>query len=105
MALRSRPITPRILPSGRCVMLDAPSIACRVLRSFADPIVAHRGEVLTVWPGHPELTLTILDRDGKPLRWQHYPELLVYGMMLHLYLDAKIEPLSLASERALLRVA
>jgi hypothetical protein len=87
-------------------MLAEPSIACRVLRPFARPIVARPPELLVVWPGHPELTLVTYDASGQtPLRWTHWPEGHLYGDLLHLFLDAKIACLSVESERALLGIA
>ena len=70
------------------------------------PIPARVGDVLTAWPGHPVLTLCVVSPDGRtPLHWCHVPEGRLYGELLHLFLDAKIQALSVASERALLRIA
>ena len=71
-----------------------------------EPIPARVGDVLTVWPGHPTLTLCVSSPDGqKPLHWCYVPEGLLYGDLLHWFLDAKIEAMTVESERALLRIA
>ena len=87
-------------------MLDRPSIVCRVLRPFVSLIVAHRDQLLIVWPGHPKLTVCVCSPDGATLlRSRYVPEGRLYGDLLHLFLDAKIHCLSETSERALLRTA
>lgn len=87
-------------------MLTAPSIVCRVLRPMLYPIVAERHTILSVWPGHPTMTLSVLSPDCEQLlRFRHHPEGLLYGDLLNLYLDAMIQCVSLESERALLRSA
>lgn len=71
-----------------------------------DPIVARPGEVLTIWPGHPELTLCVFTPDGEtPIRWRHHPEGALYGDLLALYLDAKIRGVSDRDERLLTQSA
>lgn len=83
-------------------MLAAPSIVCRVIRPFLDPIVARPDEVLTAWPGHPELTLCVLTHDGETIiRSRYLPEGVLYSALLDLFLDGAIL-LSHESERALL---
>lgn len=86
-------------------MLPRPSIACLVLRPIVYPLPCHIGELLIVWPGHRRLTLTATTDDGLPLRWRYWPEGRLYGDLLHLFLDARIRALDVASERALLRIA
>lgn len=88
------------------VMLPAPSIACRVIRPFMDPIPADVGRMLVVWPGHPTKTLSVLTPCGRHIiRSAPLSDGLLYGALLELYLDGKIACLSLASERALFRSA
>jgi hypothetical protein len=83
-------------------MLPAPSIVCRVLRPLMSPIVAHPGDVLTAWPGHPRLTLCVLSPDAsRVLRAQYVPEGRLYADLLTLFLDAAID-LSDAGQAALL---
>lgn len=87
-------------------MLNAPSIACLVLRPIMTPIPAKAGEMLIVWPGHPTLTLCVVTHDGRAIIRESYcPDGVLYGALLDLYLDAKIRCLSDQSERALLRTA
>lgn len=86
-------------------VLDAPSIACVVLQSFADPFPAHKGELLIIWPGHPRHTIASCSADGTTfLRSRPYEDGKLYGDLLHLFLDAKIRCLTEQAERALLRV-
>ena len=85
-------------------MLDRPSIVCRVLRPITRPIVGRPNTLLLVWPGHPH-TLTITTLSGNVLHTAYCPEGVLYGALLHLFLDAAIRPLTEADERALLGVA
>jgi hypothetical protein len=83
-------------------MLDAPSIVCRVIRPIVYPIVARPDDVLTAWPGHPELTVCVLTPDGNTIiRSRYLPEGVLYSTLLDLFLDGAIL-LSTDSERALL---
>ena len=87
-------------------MLPEPSIACRVLRPFTRPIAARAGDYLVIWPGHQTQTLTVYAPDRvKILREAYCAEGHLYGDLLHLFLDARIVCLSVASERALLGIA
>lgn len=85
-------------------MLDRPSIVCRVVRPITAPITGAPGRLLLVWPGHVH-TLTITTARGDVLRTCYVPEGVLYGALLHLFLDAAIIPLTETDERALLRVA
>jgi hypothetical protein len=83
-------------------MLPAPSIVCRVVRPILDPIVARPDEVLVVWPGHPDLTLCVLDETSTELiRSRYLPERHLYPALLDRFLDGSIR-LPVESERALL---
>lgn len=87
-------------------VLESPSIVCRVLRPMLDPIVASKGDLLAVWPGHPTHALIVFEADGMTaLRWAPCPEGVLYGALLGLYLDAVLAALTVKSERSLLRVA
>lgn len=83
-------------------MLSRPSIVCRVLRPFADPIPARAGDVLAVWPGHPTHAVTVLTGDCTAII-RHAPcdEGRLYGVLLDRFLDGAIR-LPEASQRALL---
>jgi len=72
-------------------MLPRPSIVCRVARPILSPIVAAPGDVLAVWPGHPTHALTVLSSDGLTVRRAcPRPEGLLYGDLLHWFLDAAV---------------
>lgn len=83
-------------------MRDAPHIVARVIRPIAKPIVASRNDVVTAWPGHPELSLCVLTADGeKVIRRQYLPERDLYATLLDLFLGGRIR-LTAESEQALL---
>ncbi|WP_396215736.1 hypothetical protein [Gemmatimonas sp.] len=83
-------------------MLDAPSIVCRVLRPFMNPIPAAAGDVLTVWPGHPTHTLIVFTSSlDQCVRHGYRAEKVVYSDLLHLFLDGKIQ-MAERSQKALL---
>jgi hypothetical protein len=87
-------------------MLDAPSIFCRVTRPMRYPIWADPGDVLAVWPGHPEMTISVLTADAGDIKRAMYrPEGMLYGDLLNLYLDAVMVPVSAQDEERLLRSA
>lgn len=63
------------------------------------PVVAKRGEILTVWPSHPTHTISVCaNRPGFPvLRYATVDMGTLYGMVMHWELDDIIAPLSPAS--------
>lgn len=86
-------------------MTNSPTIVCRVSLRIDSPVQADPGDVLVVWPGHPTHALMVMTDDRQLVRHAACPEGVLYGSLLHLFLDSAIQPLTVRSERALLRVA
>lgn len=83
-------------------MLNKPSIVCRVVKDIDDPIMAFPGQVLSAWPGHPHLSLSVLTGDcSRVIRSCYCPERVLYAELLNLFLDGAIR-LPVRSQRALL---
>lgn len=92
-------------PSRAETYADKPTMAFRILRPIRSPLAAQPSDTLVAWPGHPTHTLGVVSpQPRRVLRTLHVPDRQLYRRLFHWYLDGRIRPANVATERALLGV-
>lgn len=84
------------------MIAESPTMVFRVLRDVRTPVRASKDDIITAWPGHPQLTLSVLDPEGKAiLRSKSMDNDVLFPVLLKWYLDAKVYCIE-SSEQVLL---